>query len=161
MLAASVFVCADVHAATWFWFSNYQSDTSLIFFDRDSVTRDHNVVTLWTDWVYSNEYAPSEGVQSEKNKVSIDCRMRTRKLLVSITYDKDGKVIDSFEHTAKSIDVVPDSVGEKLFKVVCSSGFPKKPSVALYFEVWKNDPIGLAAAMFESMRRAKADPAAE
>ena len=72
---------------------------------------------------------------SSKHKLRITCKARTIQLLTVVNYNFKGNVTYSSKTEGRVNEVVPDSTGDYLMKVICSKNFPNEKNTDNYFPV--------------------------
>jgi hypothetical protein len=72
-------------------------------------------------WTKSVEKDTTKPLAYSIDKIELNCRSNQTRLMVTVKYQKDGSVIDSFTvPEPKWLDVFPDSVGERILQALCS-----------------------------------------
>jgi len=157
-LAIACLCMAPVYAADWQIFATTNTDKAYFFFDRETVTKEGNTVTVWIKWVKDRSNV-IEGSFSRASKEVFICSKRTSQTMVSASYDKDGKFIRAYPIPEAVEDIVPGSVYAAILKVVCAPDFPKQKSGEFYFPATNNDVFKHTADLFELQRAQNIDPA--
>ena len=158
IVAVALLICSSVaNAANWYMFSSNYSNDSLFFFDHDTVTRHGDEVTLWEKYVRDLDKPDTDGSYSTAMKVTYSCSKRTSRHHTYSTYDKNGDFIRSSQFPGEVTDIVPDSVGEGLLKVVCGKNFPREKAKGDYFPVKYNDIFAFAKTYFSKLKASKFD----
>ncbi len=145
------------NAATWYVFANGYTDNSIYFFDRDTVTKHGDDVTIWEKYVRDADKPEADGSISTALKVNYSCGKRTSQIQTYTAYDLKGDFIRSSSIQFKAVDVIPDSVGEAILKVVCIKNFPKSKVNVDYFSVKDNDIFSHTKNYFAKVKASTAD----
>ena len=90
------------------------------YLDVSSVVSNGTIRTTWEK--YLNRKADEEGVVYSVDHWRYDCSNRTSTLLSYAYYRADGTTVRSNQipsYSQEAGDIVPDSIGEAVFKVVC------------------------------------------
>lgn len=116
-------------AAEWFLMPTLSSEQIALFFDKNTFTRDRSKVTVWLLSELSEKTPKELGIVSAVNKFEIDCANRTKRMLRSIVYKKDGKS-ESSSGTMSHEEVIPGSMGEMQLEVFCEPNFLRKNNPA-------------------------------
>lgn len=148
-----------VYAANWQIYATTNTDTAYFFFDSETVIRQGDTVTIWNKYVNDQSKPDSDGSYATSTRYVYNCSKRTTQALTSAIYDKDGKFISTYPNPGKPTEVIPDSVGEGMLKVVCTPDFPKNKSRSLYYPATDNDVFKHAADLFDFQRAKYTDPA--
>ncbi|NYG33606.1 surface-adhesin E family protein [Sphaerotilus montanus] len=156
-LVAAIF-CGQAGAATWYGFNKIYTDKNMYYFDRDTVMKTSISTTLWVKVVTDTTQEQNDGIYSVALKYFYNCSARTLQVMVSANYDKTGKFLKSFNEPGRAQDIIPDSIGEGIMRVVCASDFPKSKSRDVYFPIEDSDLYKNTNEYFEYIR-SKADPA--
>lgn len=143
-------VCAaPVDAAEWQIFGTTSTDNSYYFFDRETVSRQGNTVTVWIKNVNNPTQNNEFGVYAIAAREVFNCVQRTYQTMTSTNYDKNEKFIRSYPKPDEVVEARPGSVYAAILKVVCTSDFPKDKSGNLYYPATNNDIFQHAAKLFE------------
>ena len=150
--------CIAADAATWYYFNGSATQSAVYFFDKDTVTRQGDGVTLWVKYV-RDMAGPSdrEGSYSTTYRVTYSCSRRTSRITTVSAYDKLGVFLRTTGPFVED-DVVPESIGEAVLTVACSKNFPNAPSDSTYQAI-AVDVFQYAKNYFDYKRAAAADPA--
>jgi hypothetical protein len=115
-------VSLSIPASASNWAKVSSNKTGAIFLDAESVERGGNTVKVWLKLTVDK--IGKDGVAYEKVRWSFDCENRTIAVLADIVYHADGSVVRSStvpDFLARSEAIVPDSTGDDIAPVVCSS----------------------------------------
>lgn len=99
----------------------YASTTSgsLYFYDKDTIKRVGNFLTVWVFIDRSKD--KTETARSERQKYRIDCSQEEVGLLAYYDYDPQGNVLKSDQYSYPiMVNPAPQSIGEALWRGVCS-----------------------------------------
>jgi len=149
VLSFLIFSVMPVKAATWNLFNNVSIDKFVYFFDSDTVTKKGSTVTVWTKSVYNPKYHNRDNAFSRTGKTEYSCLSRKFRFITSTSYDRDGVFISTDYEKSMLYDVVPDTVSESLFNIICASNFPKDKSGKYYYHIKGNDVLKEAASMYK------------
>ena len=156
-LALACVCAAPVYASEWQIFADTNGTNAYYFFDRATVLKQGGSVTLWIKYVQNLSKPDTDGSYATAMKEVYVCSKRTNQILSYSTYDKDGQFIKSKQNAGTVTDIAPDTIGEGIFKAVCSSDFPNNKSRKLYVPATNNDPFKHTADLFEYFRAQKTD----
>ena len=158
-LALLLLSVTEARAATWYTFNKNHTDSSLYFFDLDTVVKQGDTTAIWVK-VVDDPISPGDGgIFATAIKYNYVCSKRSIQVLTSANYDKTGKFVRSFPDLGKISYAIPGSIGEGMLKTVCASDFPKNKSRDFYFQVEGNDIFKHTANYFEHQRAINTDPA--
>ena len=107
------------NASNWIMISKNNSGDSY-FVDKQSFVFSGNEVTYWVK--VNNSARNKFGDLSSKEQWTVNCRTRESNLLYMVTYsdfDNQGKNTGSIKSPIDWRPILPDSVGEEVFKFVC------------------------------------------
>lgn len=124
------------HASNWY-FINDRNPEGITFFDKESLTASNGTVTLWVQKIKMDGEIDED--YSSKQKIKIDCKSRSVQLISIVNYNIKGIATYSSNNVGRVREVVPDSTGDYLLKVVCSKNFPNVKDSNEYFPV--DNPI--------------------
>lgn len=149
----------NAHSATWFLFRNAISDDGLYFFDGDTVEKNENSKTIWIKNIKNKNLIIKNKTYSEVIKYSVYCEKRKIQTLSAAFYDKKDNPIGMIPELNDLYDIIPGTIFEKMFKVICSADFPMNPSLNFtgnaYSRVSENNPYKFTEEFFEIMRPKK------
>ncbi len=152
---------SPAQAATWNGFKTAYTDSFLVFFDAETVSRQGDIVTVWLKYVNNPDKPDAGGAYSSAVKEKYFCSTRTSQVFVTATFDKNGAPIMTTSTPSATVDVIPGTIGETMFKIICSPGFPNDTSETLYGPVAKNDPVGFTLGFFQYAKSLAAQPASK
>jgi hypothetical protein len=141
------FINIDGNATEWIWHGGNNLGIS-IYYDKETVVFDGNRVKVWEKRVYTSTEAranfvsqlakaglPTEGFENLSYTVSLmefDCVKRKVASPSGTHYDDKGRILVSYRTNKESDklwdDIAPDSVGETLYKIVCTMKKNKAPA---------------------------------
>lgn len=108
--------------------SDWAQIDETIYVDRDSIVKDGRFTKAWIRVDYADEQKGDEATNFKPYDsityfTRFDCRHRSSADKKAVYYDSEGNVVSSIAlpHPAQFEEVVPDSIGEKELKYVCSS----------------------------------------
>jgi hypothetical protein len=148
-----------LYAANWFALNNVVTTKTVFFFDLDTVVKNGDQVTIWTKYVNDTNSPDSDGSYSTAQKVTYFCRNRTAQALSTSIYDQYGQFMRSNDIPSPITDIVPGSIGESIWKIVCKSSFPKNEAGGDYYRVKDNDIFAYTKVYFDYLRARNNDPA--
>jgi hypothetical protein len=91
---------------------------SKIALDVESLQRSNSKVSVWLKYDHTSD--KSEQARESKQFVRYDCKARTVKIMSTIKYDATGTPVFSDDGAfANETPVIPESIGDFVFKVVC------------------------------------------
>ncbi len=124
-----IFGYAEVWGADWKLF--YFSEKSFDYYDADGIIRSsRSIVKVWVKRVYTKEGVIDvvqklgkhfEKVKYEIHLLEINCPDKKQRFLHSVSYS-EGEAIYSYSYDKRTDEwdfIVPESVGEILYGVVC------------------------------------------
>lgn len=143
---------ASASASEW---NNFVTgtDEGEYFFDASTVVKTKDVVTLWVKVVQKNK-ADSWGSWASANNWRMNCSKRTIQTLGWSAYEADGKFLKSNSISTSEDSIIPDSIGEGIMKVVCTTDFPKNSPATknLYFKIDDNDVFAATKRFIEAKK---------
>ncbi|CAN5358955.1 hypothetical protein BH10PSE17_BH10PSE17_25060 [soil metagenome] len=143
-----------VFASTWNTFTYAYNDTSVWFFDADTVVRQGTTVTLWVKYVDIVK-PDTDGSWATAMRAEISCPQKSYRVLTSSIYDKDQKFIKSNSNASQTIFPPPDSLMEEVVKVACTPAFPKDPKADGYYALAHNDIFLHASRVAEKLAESR------
>lgn len=141
------------NAASWHAFYQNTEDF-FFFFDMETVVKRPGLVTLWIKVVKNESNVGSSRVYSYADHITYDCKNRTSQTKVQVQYGKDRNHINTLNLASPAGAVVPGTVEEQLFKIICTPDF-SSPKHSGYIKVSDNDIYGLTQRIFAAQN----DPA--
>ena len=147
-------VCQSASAATWFYMTPVAEKTTVYFFDSDTVMSSRGKVNVWIKAI-NDVRATKSPVYATVAKFGFVCSERTIQEFQSTDYDQDGAPRNPTSWGWPPREVTPDSVGERLLKLVCSPNFPNAPEGAMYWQVAGNDTKQVAEEFFDGVKKLK------
>lgn len=110
-------------AADWFYLLSEVGDR-VVFFDKESVTKNDEAVTMWVRHIALSDSKPlGPNTFSYTSRVTYHCQKRTSLVTSGTFYNKKRETVGLLGQQ-KEQEIAPDTVGESLFKVACATGFP-------------------------------------
>lgn len=134
----SILVSTSVSASAWNFVVSVGDDTTLYFFDADTVQKKGNVSTLWVKSVELDS-PDKHGAWATALRWRIDCSARTIQTLAWSDYDNEGNFLKSNNQPASPRPATPDTVGESILEIACEPNFPRDMSGEKYFKIVSND----------------------
>lgn len=117
----------DVYGADWKLYDSNEKFSSS--YDAQGITHpSKNIVRVWTKWDYTEkgvrDYVEKLGKKYENLSLSIvlweiNCIEKKSRFLSSISYDNKGGVIYSSIFPPEWSFIIPESMGEILYKEIC------------------------------------------
>jgi hypothetical protein len=127
LIGLELFTCAEVWGADWKLYCS--NEIYLGYYDAQSITRpSENIGRLWLRWDYTEKsvlgYVRAlgkkyENLSQSRNLVEINCLEKKTRRLSTTYYDKNGEVLYSDDSPTEWIFIIPESMGESLYKEVC------------------------------------------
>jgi hypothetical protein len=119
------------------WISVWNSENESVYYNPSKIIHTQNGnVKMWIKLTGESErdraikMGAEHGISAEKYNnwvfdealAEFDCENKNMRFLDYLSYDADGKIIYEEDHTTDSFfPVVPDSNGEKLYKLACEN----------------------------------------
>jgi hypothetical protein len=128
----------NASAATWNTFAPVGTSNALFFFDADTVQRQGDTISIWVKYVNLTK-PDTDGSWATATKYDFMCTKRKTQLISQSIYAKDGGFIRSYPKAPQAAEVVPDTVMEQMYNIVCMKDFPKSKLRDNYFPVRDND----------------------
>lgn len=120
LMVALVVGQRSAQAAQWVHFSTWD-DGKLSYLDAKSVIVQGDRRIAWTK---VEQAAPTDfnggSLSGWVARIEVDCRARTQRTLSETGYQPDGSVLYQFREPRDITDVIPDSLGERRLKALCS-----------------------------------------
>jgi hypothetical protein len=150
LLLAGLLIGTTAKASAWYmlWSGNNERR---FFFDAESIERNGGQITVWIKTVKTD----LTGASAVRWRAS--CAKKTLQMLTWSDYDGQGKFIKSGSGTDEQ-DVIPDTMGDVLLKIVCEPNFPKDTSGKSYMRAFDND-VFLTTKRYMEIERANTDTA--
>ncbi len=159
LVMAAVLFSLSAQAATWYRFTSAVGKHTLFFFDRDSVIKRGDRVTVWILAVEEDKHPAPDGSYSTATRYVYSCKERTAQHLAEVAYRKDGQVLQSVTQPDAASDVVPGTVNEDIYNTVCSHNFPRDKKNVLYLPVEGNNTAAATNNYFAEQEALLADVA--
>lgn len=125
-----IFGYGEVMAADWILSSSGISED--VYYDAESITHpSKDIVRFWSKMVF-NVIGRIRKVEEFGEKywkldyaltlIEINCKEKNTQYLSIVEFSKDGNILFSVSFTTPTWEYIPpESVGEKLFKILCKS----------------------------------------
>lgn len=123
ILIFSVFSLLLIQASHAEWIKVSQNSSETYFLDDDSVNLDfkRDIGKIWVKSQIAVKKPTNSTVTQKRSYFEISCKDRTLKVLASTSYDRNQKVINTFESVSpKSINIIPETVGDDFYQIVCT-----------------------------------------
>lgn len=129
---------ASTLASSWNFISIGNFDKYLYFFDADTVDKSSGSnINIWVKSVAIK--TPSNGeAWSTAVRWKINCAKRSTQIIACSEYGHDGKFLKSGSATGQENEVVPNSMGEEMLKIIYEPNFPNDKSEKNYSEIKTN-----------------------
>jgi hypothetical protein len=150
---------APTTAATWYVFNHAYNDTVNIYFDKDSVLKTGDTITIWAKYVTDVKHPDEDGSYSTAQKMEFSCSNNTVQFFNSSIYDKGGKFIKAFTKPGKVQEIKSGTLNNAMLTAVCTPDFPKSESREQYYPVEGNDIYKDAAGYFKTLEGKSTDMA--
>ena len=109
------------------WVKLFKNSTETYFIDDESIDLDikNNIGKLWVKMVIDVKKPTETTVTQKRSYYEISCNDRMLKLLSSTGYNNNNQILASSEPIfPKSMRIIPETVGNDFYKVVCSRLIP-------------------------------------
>lgn len=117
LLAGLLALAPMAHAAEWYLLDLDKNGVAR-FYDQSSIRNVSGTRLGWTQVVYADK-AVKNGVKSLKLRYAAHCGSNTIQLMSGVTYNTNTEVIYSFQQPRDASEIIPDSVGEAVFNLLC------------------------------------------
>ena len=127
IIVLAIFGNIEVWGADWKLF--HSDEEAVSYHDAEGITRpSRNTVKVWVKKVYTKEGVIGaiqklgkrvERLSLEMHLFEINCAEKNQHSLHSIWYSEKGEVIHSDSKPGEWTSIVPESIGEMLYKAVC------------------------------------------
>lgn len=118
LIGATALICGSAAVAEDLQFYASTNSGSLYFYDKDTIKRTGNFLTVWVFIDRSKD--KTETARSERQKYRIDCSQEEVGLMAYYEYDPQGNVLKSNQVNYPSmVNPAPQSIGEALWQGVC------------------------------------------
>lgn len=148
LVAVSISVCSPSFAAQWEPVAETQDETTVLI-DIAGIALDKATRRFWLKFDYSRSLSRSTklqafeeqksklgfgpcggnmrttcdlswfGPEEKKQEWKVDCMGKTITILMSISYDQRGTVVESSREASDPVPIVPDTIGETIVNRVC------------------------------------------
>lgn len=111
------------------WKYATQSNEEIFFYDKKKIKKRGGIITVWiraeplfkTTTYYEWDQEKYRKRPHQVTKEEYDCNQEKRRVLSSIEYDVDGKVIGNYDfQNPEWKSIPPESVGEEMLKKFCT-----------------------------------------
>ena len=130
LIALSLLVSLSGNSFAWTIIdivSDYENDQIAYnsYYDRDNIKRDGNEIWVWTSMnIFFDGKNKFKGAKSQLYYWQYDCKEKRQTLHKVVTYSKHdllGEVLKRYDYEGgyKWSYIIPNSVGDKLLKIVC------------------------------------------
>jgi len=119
-VGALALIATEAHAANWQLLMS--GAKTLVYIDTDTIVRDGSIATVWVRTKYRKPAKISEAL----DQTQYNCATRQRRPLYVVNYSPDGKN-DGGPAIGDWAPVVPDSVGEATWELVCKAAISEMP----------------------------------
>lgn len=112
----------QVMGANWILLGESDNREYIMYGDTESRTDDK----AWFKWIFlKTKKVSGKNVKESKHYVRANCSTNQMTLLSITDYDRSGSIINSSNAPSYLLDsvtryVIPDSVGERMFKFICN-----------------------------------------
>lgn len=117
-------LCVNKHnsatASNWIFIGKPKDDRSW-YIDKESIKRKDSAVTYWVKTVCSSLCEGLSGIKYKEmiDFVYIDCKEKTSGITTEVMYNEVGDVIQNKDYPLKMNPIVPDTMGEYEFNLLC------------------------------------------
>lgn len=118
-----VFSLLLIQASHAEWIKVFKNDAEIYFLDDDSVDLDfkRDIGKVWVKSQIAVKKPTNSTVTQKHSYFEISCKERTLKVLASTSYNRNQKIISTFESISpKSISIIPETVGDAFYQIVCT-----------------------------------------
>lgn len=160
IIALFFFLVAPVtsFASSWNIFWTVNSNSSVYFFDADSIQREPGQVMIWIKGV-RKELPDADGAWATAIRYRIDCKKKTYQALSVSDYNSSNEFIKSYPKIGPVTTPAPDSVGEGIINVVCQNSFPNDKSKNSDYSKIEDNDIFAATKRLVRFQKDNADKA--
>lgn len=120
LLGLFMFVAANIACAAD-WRSVTIDENSIWFIDSSSLVSVASSRTGWVKVAVYKDAVTTRGMRSSMVKYAAHCKSRQIQILSWAIYNMDGSVKDSSRKTGEARDVIPESMGEAVYDLMCGS----------------------------------------
>ncbi len=127
VIGFTTFSYAEVWGADWKFLDG--DDERSLFIDSESIGRlSSGTLRIWTKWIYTPKGISitisklGKKYENFSYEIALDefnCGDKTLRCLQITSYTKDGKIIENVVNPGKWESIIPESVGEIIYKAVC------------------------------------------
>lgn len=154
ILSAALFVITNfAFASEWYFLIGETSDRA-VFFDKESAVREGHTLTMWVRHIaLSESKLLAANVFSYTTKVKYDCTKKTATILGGVAYNKKRETVNQIKQLEEQ-GIVPDTIGEALFKIACVKSFPNSlpPNSAIPLSMIDTDAFAAEIAEQRNIR---------
>ena len=140
VIAALIIGICDSASAEWVKY--YEADNGIFYYDADKIIKSKDgKISVWSKRIRDSQVLlekrrmrnlPTAGYENYSHSIDKDiysCHDRTVATSYMVDYSSDGSTLNSFQVSKEWLrfdDVVPDSIGEMLFEILCKKNGDKK-----------------------------------
>ncbi|MEZ0241898.1 MAG: surface-adhesin E family protein [Sphingomonas sp.] len=124
LLIAAAMVAFPSAAWAQDWAFVTETSTGVNYLDRESVTTEDGIVTLWIKTDYHPDIQAQRNAAGVRSREQIDCAGSRIRLMDYIPFDKDGTELrhDKFESGTEWMAIEPGTFAKSKQDMVCGSG---------------------------------------
>lgn len=100
-----------INASNWYYIGSLENSNTSMFIDNDSVKKNEDSAEVW---IKSNK---SDGSYS-LDLYRFNRKYRTIAIITSTDYNSLGEVVETYHFKIKYEPIIPDSIGETIFKLI-------------------------------------------
>lgn len=113
-------VALSGQAAAATWRLMYDGDKATRHYDVDTIGFEDGYIVFWDRTEYKGHQ--DDRIYKSVARQQWDCKGRRHRSLYTIDYGMDGSIIKTWPNPTAWVPVIPESNGERMQSVVCSSG---------------------------------------
>jgi hypothetical protein len=136
LISISIVISSVAEGADWKYYG--RAEWGDYYYDRQSIKKiSQGILEVWTKEVVTSKKQKDLMIKSrqrydlsprgfrdyavELSLKEFNCSTKEMRFLAIVDYNAVNKIIDSVDFTGKWRQVIPDSIGEDLYKIVCKS----------------------------------------
>jgi hypothetical protein len=156
-ILSTVIILSNVNAfaANWYVFVQPRAEDALYFFDRDTLDRTNETVSIWIKTMYDRNIPRSDGIYAAAHRYIFYCQKRMIQTLQVSQYDRQWKFLKSVTELSYFAEAAPGTVSESLVAQVCSPRFPDDSGSLFYFRLTDQNLDRVAAELFRPITSKK------
>jgi hypothetical protein len=151
LLLVATASAGQCQSATWNAFYAAATDTTMTFFDLDTVVKQGDAITMSTKLIRDGQLESKSRTHSLTAQSTYRCSDHTFEQNAATSFDREGQLIGTDPNPPHPFRVEPGSSGDLILRIVCAADFPKNPN-DLYGPVRDNDPESASSRWFEHTR---------